>query len=133
MNPRYPIIASRANHRCEYCRAPEALFNSPFEVEHIIPPFRGGLEDETNLALACRSCNVFKGSHISAFDEQTNTEERLFNPRTDLWEHHFLFDPESGQIEGRTSIGRVTVARLAINESVQVLARRLWAELRVFP
>ena len=37
MNPRYAPVAERAGHRCEYCRAPEAIFNFPFEVEHIVP------------------------------------------------------------------------------------------------
>ena len=27
MNPRYARVAGRAGHRCEYCRAPEAIFN----------------------------------------------------------------------------------------------------------
>lgn len=37
MNPNYPPVAERAGHRCEYCHAPEAIFNVLFEVEHIIP------------------------------------------------------------------------------------------------
>lgn len=35
MNPHYPLVARRAGHRCEYCRAPEAVFNFPFEVERL--------------------------------------------------------------------------------------------------
>ena len=37
MNPHYPEVALRAGHRCEYCYAPEAVFNLPLEVEHIVP------------------------------------------------------------------------------------------------
>ena len=47
MNPRYPFVAERAAHRCEYCRAPEAIFNFPFEVEHIIPLSRDGHDDDS--------------------------------------------------------------------------------------
>jgi hypothetical protein len=54
MNPHYPLVARRADHRCEYCRAPEAVFNFPFEVEHVVPSSRGGADDESNLCLACR-------------------------------------------------------------------------------
>jgi hypothetical protein len=36
MNPRYVQVALRAEHRCEYCHAPEVVFNFPFEVEHVI-------------------------------------------------------------------------------------------------
>ena len=39
MNPLYAPVAARAAHRCEYCRAPEVIFNFRFEVEHIIPLF----------------------------------------------------------------------------------------------
>lgn len=52
MNPRYPHVAERARHRCEYCLAPEAVFNFPFEVEHVIPAGRGGTDEEFNFALA---------------------------------------------------------------------------------
>jgi len=44
-----PIVASRANHRCEYCGAPESIFNFPFEVEHFLPPSLGGSNDANNL------------------------------------------------------------------------------------
>ncbi|PYS66694.1 MAG: hypothetical protein DMF74_00250 [Acidobacteria bacterium] len=36
------------------------MFNLPFEVEHVIPISRDGTDGETNLALACRSCNLHK-------------------------------------------------------------------------
>jgi phenylacetate-coenzyme A ligase PaaK-like adenylate-forming protein len=32
MNPHYPQVALRAGHRCEYCHAPEAVFNLPLEA-----------------------------------------------------------------------------------------------------
>jgi hypothetical protein len=34
MNSFYTLVADRAAHRCEYCHAPELVFNFPFEVEH---------------------------------------------------------------------------------------------------
>jgi 5-methylcytosine-specific restriction endonuclease McrA len=69
MNPHYPTVARRAGHRCEYCRAPEAVFNFPLEVEHILSTSRGSTDEEANLCLACRACNVWKGDRIVAFDE----------------------------------------------------------------
>ena len=44
MNPRYAQVALRAGHCCEYCHAPETVFNLPFEVEHIIPVSREGID-----------------------------------------------------------------------------------------
>jgi hypothetical protein len=133
MNALYPRVSERAGHRCEYCHAPEAVFNFPFEVEHIIPVSRNGPNDESNLALCCRSCNLFKSSHVSAEDPLTGRETALFHPRRDQWDVHFLADAETGRIEGRTPIGRATTARLQMNGSLPLAARKVWQELGLFP
>jgi len=83
MNPDYTMIAQQASHRCEYCKAPEVIFNFPFEVDHIVPLSRQGSNDEANLALACRSCNLQKGNRISEISSGSNTEVRFFHPRAD--------------------------------------------------
>jgi 5-methylcytosine-specific restriction endonuclease McrA len=88
MNPHYPSVSHRAGHRCEYCHAPEAIFNLPFEIEHIVPVSRGGDDDETNLALACRSCNLYKANHVSGVNEAGEATVRLFHPRQDVWAEH---------------------------------------------
>ena len=90
MNPRYSYVAGRAGHRCEYCHAPESVFNFPFEVEHIVPSGRGGNDEDSNLALACRSCNVRKSDRVHARDPETETEVPLFDPLTNKWEDFFL-------------------------------------------
>jgi HNH endonuclease len=133
MNPRYPAVARRAGHRCEYCRAPEAIFNFPFEVEHIVPRSESGGDDESNLALTCRSCNLHKSSFQTGWDEGDRTEVPLFNPRADRWSDHFELDIERGEIRGRTATGRATVARLRMNDPPQVTARLLWIQLRLLP
>lgn len=133
MNPRYPAVARRAAHRCEYCHAPEAVFNLPFEVEHIRPRAEGGADDEVNLALACRSCNLYKADYTTDFDEETGEVVKLFHPRLEVWPEHFEADIGSGMILGRTAIGRVTVKRLRMNREVQRNARLQWAKLGLFP
>jgi len=133
VNPQYALVALRAGHRCEYCRAPEAVFNFRFEVEHPIPTSRQGADDTSNLALACRSCNVFKSNYLTGPDESLATEVRLFHPRQDRWEDHFQVDRDTGEIRGLTPIGRATVERLRMNSSGQTAARRLWARLGLFP
>ena len=56
MNPFSLQVAECAkSDRCEYCHAPEVVFNFPFEVEQIIPIAKRGKTDLDNLALACRS------------------------------------------------------------------------------
>jgi HNH endonuclease len=133
MNPLYPNVARRAGHRCEYCRAPEAIFNIPFEVEHIIPSAQEGADDESNLALACRACNLRKSDHRMGTDEQTGNEVSLFDPRRDRWEDHFQVDQASARIEGITAAGHATANRLQMNSVVQLEARLLWMRLGLFP
>ncbi|MGC8638490.1 MAG: HNH endonuclease [Isosphaeraceae bacterium] len=96
MNPRYPAVAERARYRCEYCQAPEAIFNLGFEVEHIVPTSRNGKDEASNWALACRSCNLHKSDHLGGFDEVTEQASRLFHPRLDLWKAHFRVDTDAG-------------------------------------
>ncbi|HWX41043.1 MAG TPA: HNH endonuclease signature motif containing protein [Blastocatellia bacterium] len=132
MSPRYPLVSERAGHRCEYCHAPEIIFNFPFEIEHIIPITRGGTDDEANLALACRCCNVWKADHLTGVDGATQSAASLFNPRRDSWDYHFSVDVEEGLIQGLTPAGRATVNRLKMNAGLQVAARRQWIRLGLF-
>jgi hypothetical protein len=129
MNPNYPFVSARARHACEYCRAPEAVFNLRFEVEHIAPQARGGETAKDNLALSCRSCNLYKSAHVQAVDELTQQVVSLFNPRVDAWHEHFSIVEETGEIKGLTTSGRATVSRLRINSAAQVKARMQWLRL----
>lgn len=133
MNPRYAQVALRAGHRCEYCHAPEVIFNLTFEVEHIVPVSRGGIDNETNNALACRSCNLHKATHMNGVDPESKVTVPLFHPRMDHWEKHFQVDIENGEIRGLTAIARATIARLEMNCETQLLARRQWMRLGLFP
>ena len=132
MNPYYSIVAERARHLCEYCHAPEAVCNFPFEVDHFIPLSRGGPKELENLVLACRSCNAYKAFHQIGLIE-TEEAARLFDPRRDIWEEHFRFNSETFEIEGLTEIGIGTVNRLQINNSAQIQARSLWFQFGIFP
>lgn len=133
MNPRYPLVAQRAAHCCEYCLAPEAVFNFPFEVEHIVPPVLAGADEPLNWALSCRSCNLHKSVHLEGFDSETQSSARLFHPRRDRWSEHFRLETASGQIIGLTNVGRATVNRLRMNSPAQLAARRQWMRLQWLP
>lgn len=133
MNPFYPEVASRAGKICEYCRAPEMPSNFLFEVEHIIPLSLDGETELENLALACRSCNIFKSNYLSGVDDESAETERLFNPRRDDWEEHFRINSETLEIEALTKIGRGTINRLRLNNPLQIRARKQWRRLGLFP
>jgi hypothetical protein len=133
VNTLYPLVAERAVYRCEYCHAPEIVFNFPFEVEHILPQARGGSDDLNNLALACHACNLFKSDFETGQDEESQAEAALFHPRSDVWEQHFGVDVERAAIFGITPVGRATLARLQMNRPRQITARRRWIQLGLFP
>jgi HNH endonuclease len=133
MNPLYFLVADRAQHRCEYCRAPELIFNIVMEVEHIIPVAKGGSSSDNNLALACRSCNGFKGIRSSYIDSETGQEQRFYHPRQDQWADHFSVNIESGEIFPLTVIGQATIAGLKMNSRAQLVARRFWSQIGLFP
>ncbi len=131
MNPLYAFVAERAGWRCEYCQAPEEVFNFPFEVEHILPKSRGGSDEPDNLALACHACNRFKSDFATGVDPTDQAEVLLFNPRRDLWMEHFRLETEPAVIVGRTPTGRATVSRLQMNRYHHMAARRHWLELGI--
>lgn len=134
MNPNYPLVAERAGHRCEYCHAPEAIFNVPFEVDHIVPLAKGGLEESANWAPACRACNLWKSDAVDGPDSLTNQRVPLFNPRELSWEDHFEVRGEpSFRLEGKTPTGRATIEQLQMNTSLQLVARVQWVALGLFP
>lgn len=133
MNFHYAFVAERVEHRCKYCRAPERIFNFPFEVEHILPRALAGENELQNLALACRGCNLYKSVRIAGFDDETRAEVRLFNPRWDDWAANFQAELATGEIIGVTPIGRVTVKQLQMNASAQLVARLQWIHWELFP
>lgn len=110
------FVRTRAGHACEYCRMPQRVYQIPFHVEHVIAVQHGGTDAPDNLALACQPCNSHKGPNLASLDPDTGRLTRLFHPRTDVWDDHFMW---SGHLlVGRTDIGRTTVALLVINHPV---------------
>ncbi|MBI4606215.1 MAG: HNH endonuclease [Planctomycetes bacterium] len=120
----YPEVAARARFRCEYCRAPEALFPHRFTLDHIKPESQGGPSDPSNLALCCYACQFHKQDFQSYQDPGTKRVVPLFHPRRHRWSRHFRWSRDGLRIEGLTPIGRASVERLALNHLRQVEARR---------
>ncbi len=133
MNALYPAVADRAGHKCEYCRAPEQVFNFAFEVEHIHPRSRGGTDALNNLALACESCNLYKSNAVTGIDPTDTREAALFHPRWEQWSNHFCYVEATAELQGLTLTGRATIARLKLNSAFQMRARRQWSRLALYP
>ena len=115
-------VRRRADNRCEYCLLPQAASALRHVVDHVVARQHGGQTSPENLALCCGRCNLYKGPNIAGLDPETGQLTRLFNPRIDIWTEHFYW--AGPLIEGVTSVGRTTVAVLALNKPARVRVRR---------
>ncbi len=125
------LVRSRAGHCCEYCRIGEDHNFLPFEVDHIVAEKHNGLTIPDNLCWSCSTCNGYKGSDISSYDPITQQLTPLYNPRTDAWNIHFSLD--GAEIMPLTSVGRVTVAILKLNDSERLQDRAGLLQLGDYP
>jgi len=126
-------IVEQAQGRCAYCQTAEAYSGAPLEIDHIVPRSAGGSSDKSNLCLACRLCNSFKGTRTHAIDPETDRRVALFNPRTQDWSEHFAWDQDGILIIGLTPCGHATVNTLQMNNSYIVPARRRWVNVGWHP
>jgi hypothetical protein len=115
------FVRQRAGNRCEYCRAVESRWRLRFHIERIIARQHGGSDELGNLALACHLCNAHKGPNLAGIDPDTGEMTPLFHPRRDRWEDHF--EVATGEVIGRTPIGRATAAVLDMNHPARVEMR----------
>ena len=55
-------VIARAENRCEYCGLSQNGQEATFHVDHIVPVIEDGPTEFDNLALACVSFSLKKGS-----------------------------------------------------------------------
>ncbi|WP_099241087.1 HNH endonuclease [Synechococcus sp. BDU 130192] len=119
-------VRETANNQCGYCKSLQKYVLGILEIDHIIPKAAGGSDEEDNLWLACRLCNSYKGTKTHGIDPVTNTTVTLFNPRTQKWSEHFIWEREGALIRGLTACGRATVLALQLNNPYAVMVRQAW-------
>ena len=108
-------MEDRAQACCEYCLCQAAFSPDPFVVEHIIPISRDGKDELSNLAFSCQGCNNHKYTATLGIDPVTGVEVKLYHPREDNWDDHFIWTQNYSIIVGTTPKGRATVERLKLN------------------
>lgn len=75
--------AMAADPRCAYCG--EAVSDESASVDHVVPVSRGGTNEKSNYALACRRCNVKKGSWpAAAFGRRLFGVSQVFGERLNI-------------------------------------------------
>ena len=126
-------IAAQARYRCGYCQTQETVSGIPLTIEHIAPKAQGGQDDAENLWLSCRLCNEAKGARSEAIDLLTGSTVPLYNPRTQNWTEHFVWDNDGTSVVGLTPIGRATVSALSLNSDLRVRARAIWVQAGYHP
>jgi hypothetical protein len=117
-------VRRRAQYGCEYCQVTQSAYLNPFQIDHIIARKHGGGSEINNLALSCFHCNLHKGPNVAGVDPDTRAISRLFHPRTDRWDDHFIMTG-SGVIAATTAVGRATLAVLNMNDPDAVAVRAM--------
>jgi hypothetical protein len=123
-------VRLRALDACEYCLMPTT---GQFHVDHIIPSSqwedylgsrlrevppdlpRRGPDHLDNFAWACPFCNVTKRQRVA--QRVVRHTYRLFDPRRDRWQEHFVFLHNYLFIVGVSDIGEGTEQALRFNDS----------------
>ena len=118
-------VIERARGLCEYCQTSQLIVIA-LQIDHILPIALGGQTKIDNLCLACEFCNGHKNDQIQALDPKSNSVQKLFNPRTQIWNDHFQWDETSTIIIGLTPTGRATIEKLRMNDTTIVRAREIW-------
>ena len=126
-------VRERAKHLCEYCHSLEEASAACFEIDHIQPRSLGGSDQFENLALACQRCNSYRYNFTEGIDPESQISVMLFNPRSNQWNEHFIWEKSGLVIRGKTPIGRATCDRLDLNDQAHnngaiVKARRFWIQ-----
>lgn len=109
----------------------QALQGATFHVEHAVPRVLGGETDLANLAWACPSCNLMKGSRVGVLNDQTGEIIPFFNPRVHVWQQHFAWNKE--WIVALSEIGETAISILQLNSERRRLIRLAEAGFGLFP
>ena len=125
------LVAQRADFRCEYCLLREEDSFLSFEIDHIVSVKHGDGNEPENLAYACPHCNTNKGSDLVTVVDSYDDLVRLYNPRTQVWNHHFR--ALDGEIIAETRIGQATINLLRMNQPDRLIIRRLLAQAERYP
>jgi hypothetical protein len=123
-------VRQRAKDRCEYCQMPQSCTQLPHEADHIRSQKHSGPTSLENLCWACAACNNAKGSDVAAYDPLSDELVPLFNPRTEDWQRHFVWN--GATVVGMSKVGRATIEHLQINKRERVEHRRLLMLAGVF-
>ena len=98
MKEQYPNqeVYKRYGFKCAYCGIDGSSdfatwFTANFAVDHIKPQKYGGTNDPNNLALACHSCNLYKGAEYCETVEDAKKIIRQKKIQARNWYEKYVF------------------------------------------
>ena len=97
-------LMRRQNNTCAYCG--HRRISSSMEIDHITPVVRGGSNDESNLQVICRPCNMRKGIQT---DEEFRTRYARLVPQRRLTPPNRQISQKEFSTETRRTIQTDTV------------------------
>lgn len=112
-------VRVRAGFACEYCGISETDAGGELTVDHFQPQSADGSDEAENLVYACFRCNLYKSDYWG----ETETAQRIFNPRQQSAAEHFSVAPD-GVIYALSEIAEFTILRLKLNRPPLVAHRR---------
>jgi hypothetical protein len=115
-------LFERDRGRCSYCRLAQVAQVAVFHINHIIPKSKGGLTEESNLALQCPHCSLRKSDKVASRDPVDGIIVPLFHPLLQRWDDHFALTVD-GRCRGLSTVGRATIEALRMNDPLPRIAR----------
>lgn len=125
------LVRQRADNRCEYCLTPEIAMLESHQLDHIVPEKHDGATAAHNLALACITCNLAKGTDLAAIDPASGRRVDVFHPREQKWSGHFTF--KGNRVEALTATGRATARLLQLNSPFKLRQRQFLMAAGLMP
>jgi 5-methylcytosine-specific restriction endonuclease McrA len=92
----YQSIFERDNFTCQYCGLDaskdfETWWHANLNIDHIVPKSRGGsIDDEKNLVVACRACNLYKGSSACSSIEEARKVIAEKRAQAETWFRRYV-------------------------------------------
>lgn len=96
------------NNLCAYCKS---RLHPGHHYDHVRPKAKGGSNEHRNLVPVCSRCNTAKSDTWTPIrDPYRGAEVAWFDPREEVWHHHFKF--VRSEVVGVSPTGRATCAVL---------------------
>lgn len=102
-------VLERDGFSCQYCgrRPPEATLH----VDHVVPRSLGGTNDPSNLAAACRRCNLGKSASMIGAEHMSDIPAEQMGDRVS-WDINLMYYTDIDEIPGNATTWTVMAAAM---------------------